>query len=60
MDPDQAVYLTEFKEQLNEHIAKETEKRRKEIDKETSRRRVDVNDPSFVKDTFSHVNRRGK
>ena len=62
LDPDTVVYLTEFKQQLNEHIAKETEKRQKEIDKKNNGKKnkgyVDVNDPEFVKNTFSHVNRR--
>ena len=58
------VYLTEFKQQLNEHIAKETEKRQKEIDKKNSGKRgsgyIDVNDPEFIRNTFSHVGRRNK
>ena len=62
LDPDMVVYLTEFKQQLNEHIAKETEKRQKEIDKlkRSKPKNVDVDDPEFVKNTFSHMMRRGK
>lgn len=57
LDPDQMVYLTEFKTQLNEHIAKETEKRQKEIDKMRKKGNVvvDIDDPSFIRQTFSHI-----
>ena len=62
LDPDQIVYLTEFKQELNEHIAKETEKRQKELDKIRNRngqkQEVNVDDPEFIRSTFSHLNRR--
>lgn len=56
------VYLTEFKQELNEHIAKETEKRQKEIEKarksNAAKGEIDVDDPEFIRNTFSHLNRR--
>lgn len=64
LDPDQIVYLTEFKQELNEHLAKEAEKRQKEIDKIRKNNpnvtEVDVDDPDFIRKTFSHVGRRGR
>lgn len=62
IDPDQIIYLTEFKQKLNEHIAKETEKRQKEIESMRKKGKVPMNveDPEFIRQTFSHVNgRRG-
>lgn len=62
LDKDQIVYLTEFKQELNEHIAKETEKRQRELDKirkaNGNKGEVDVDDPEFIRNTFSHLNRR--
>ena len=60
LDPDMVVYLSEFKEELNDHIRKETEKRQKEAASKYGKKNnvVDVDDPEFVKKTFSHLNRR--
>ena len=62
LDPDQMIYLTEFKQKLNEHIAKETEKRQKELDKLRKKgvSVVDVDDPKFIRQTFSHAIKRGR
>lgn len=57
------IYLTEFKQDLNEHIARETEKRQKELDrirKSNPNKEFDVDDPEFVRNTFSHLQRRHK
>lgn len=60
LDPDQMIYLTEFKQKLNEHIAKEMEKRQKELDKLRKKGVSVVDDPEFIRQTFSHAIKRGR
>lgn len=60
IDPDQMIYLTEFKQKLNEHMAKEVEKRQRELDKAKKKGGVviDTDDQDFIRQTFSHISSR--
>lgn len=63
LSPDEITYLAEYKVDLNEKIAAETEARRRQIDTEINSKRntnssVDVNSKDYQKNLFNHVTKR--